>query len=54
MSKVALITGASRGIGNAISHYFAQQGYSLILLSLNRENLKKRKRNCVQNMHHAT
>ncbi|PSU82348.1 SDR family NAD(P)-dependent oxidoreductase [Photobacterium phosphoreum] len=40
MSKFALITGASRGIGNAISHYFAQQGYSLILVSLNDTNLK--------------
>ncbi|KJG10673.1 KR domain-containing protein [Photobacterium kishitanii] len=43
MSKVALITGASRGIGKTISHYFAQQGYSLILLSLNKENLTRTK-----------
>ncbi|SMY34873.1 SDR family NAD(P)-dependent oxidoreductase [Photobacterium andalusiense] len=41
MSKVALITGASRGIGRTIAHYFAQQGYSLILLSLHKENLQK-------------
>lgn len=43
MSKVALITGASRGIGKTISHYFAQQGYSLILLSLNKKNLEQTK-----------
>lgn len=43
MSKVALITGASRGIGKTISHYFANQGYSLILLSMNNENLEKAK-----------
>ncbi|ASI90809.1 SDR family NAD(P)-dependent oxidoreductase [Vibrio mediterranei] len=41
MSKVALITGASRGIGKTISHYFAQEGYSLILLALNTENLEQ-------------
>ncbi|WP_375322466.1 SDR family NAD(P)-dependent oxidoreductase [Aliivibrio logei] len=44
MSKFALITGASRGIGKAISHYFAQQGYSLILVSLNKGNLNTTKR----------
>ncbi|AZL84760.1 SDR family NAD(P)-dependent oxidoreductase [Aliivibrio salmonicida] len=43
MSKLALITGASRGIGKAISHYFAQQGYSLILVSLNKDNLNATK-----------
>ncbi|PSU56270.1 SDR family NAD(P)-dependent oxidoreductase [Photobacterium phosphoreum] len=43
MSNVALITGASRGIGKAIAHYFAQQGYSLILISLNKENIQKTK-----------
>ncbi|MEZ8822620.1 SDR family NAD(P)-dependent oxidoreductase [Vibrio sp. 10N.222.54.A1] len=43
MSKVAIITGASRGIGKAISHYFAQEGYTLVLLSLNNENLERTK-----------
>jgi 3-oxoacyl-[acyl-carrier protein] reductase len=41
MSNVALITGASRGIGKTISHYFAQEGYSLVLLALNVENLEQ-------------
>ena len=31
LSKTALITGASRGIGKAAAHAFAQAGYSLIL-----------------------
>ncbi|TFH89737.1 SDR family NAD(P)-dependent oxidoreductase [Vibrio ouci] len=43
MSKVAIITGASRGIGKTISHYFAQEGYSLLLLALNTENLEQAK-----------
>ncbi|PAS38428.1 short-chain dehydrogenase [Vibrio cholerae] len=43
MSKVAIITGASRGIGKTISHYFAQEGYSLVLLALNTENLVQAK-----------
>ncbi|USR97128.1 SDR family NAD(P)-dependent oxidoreductase [Aliivibrio fischeri] len=41
MEKIALITGASRGIGKAIAHYFAQEGYSLILLALTKENLEQ-------------
>ncbi len=41
MSKVAIITGASRGIGKTISHYFAKEGYTLVLLALNAKILNR-------------
>ena len=35
----AIITGASRGIGKAVSEIFAIHGYNLLLCSKNEENL---------------
>ena len=40
MRKTALITGASSGIGYALSNVFARNGYNLVLVSRNGERLK--------------
>jgi len=37
--EIALITGASSGIGLELAHLFASKGYSLILVAQNREKL---------------
>src|SRR5579864_4299069 len=39
--KIALITGASRGIGQGIAEAFAEQGATLILIARGRERLDR-------------
>lgn len=49
MSKTAIITGASRGIGRAIATTFASHGYDLILTcSKSMEALKELEKNLIQ------
>ncbi|MFX7804493.1 SDR family NAD(P)-dependent oxidoreductase, partial [Acinetobacter baumannii] len=39
--KVALITGASKGIGEAIAHFFAANGAQVVINSRKQEDLDK-------------
>ncbi|RYE15367.1 MAG: SDR family oxidoreductase [Sphingobacteriales bacterium] len=41
MAKIALITGATSGIGEACAHLFGQQGYNVILTGRRLERLEK-------------
>jgi NAD(P)-dependent dehydrogenase (short-subunit alcohol dehydrogenase family) len=45
--KVAIITGAGRGIGAAIAEALAKSGADLALLDINVENLVRTKNNCL-------
>lgn len=52
MSKIVLITGASRGIGAAIAKKFAEEGYSLIInSSKSKEDLYRLKETIEQTFH---
>lgn len=49
MSKIALITGATSGIGEACAYLFAREGYDLILTGRREDRLEKLATNINQN-----
>lgn len=53
MSKIVLITGASRGIGAAIAHRFAREGYSLIINCRNSINTLMELKETLQKTYHV-
>ena len=52
MNKTALITGASRGIGAAIAHRFAREGYALVINCRNSEHTLMELKETLQNTYH--
>ena len=43
LHEIAIITGASRGIGKAITFELARSGYRVLMISRNREKLVENK-----------
>ena len=41
MTKTALITGASSGIGRGIAHKFGEEGWEVTIVARRNENLEK-------------
>lgn len=54
MSKIVLITGASRGIGAAIAHRFAKEGYSLIITCSKSANELFALKQSLEELYHVT
>ena len=54
MSKLVLITGASRGIGAAIAHRFAKEGYSLIITCSKSANELFALKQSLEELYHVT
>ena len=50
-SKIAIITGASGGIGSAILKKFLIKGYFCILISFNKKNLENLKKKFKKKVH---
>lgn len=48
MKKVIMITGASKGLGKALSLYFAREGYNLAICARNKDALQSVKSEAIQ------
>ncbi|MDR7074923.1 SDR family NAD(P)-dependent oxidoreductase [Fictibacillus barbaricus] len=48
MKKLAMITGASKGLGKALSLYFAKEGYNLAICSRTEETIQEVKKEAVE------
>lgn len=53
MNKIVLITGASRGIGAAIAHRFAKEGYSLIITCIKSEDALFALKKSLEELYHV-
>lgn len=53
MSKVAIITGSASGIGKGIAEHFFQEGYQLLLVDVNKEQLKNSRDEIIKNVSHG-
>lgn len=54
MNRIVLITGASRGIGAAIAHRFAQEGYALVINCRNSEHALMELKQTLQKNYHVS
>lgn len=54
MSKIVLITGASRGIGAAIAHRFAKEGYSLVITCSKSADALMHLKNTLEDTYHIS
>ena len=51
--KVAMITGASSGIGEATAHALAREGFAVVITARSFEKLEQIKNDLIESGHHA-
>ena len=48
--KSVLITGSTKGMGNAIANKFASTNYDLVLIARSDKDLQEQKKHCLKNI----